>query len=99
KQLNITVTPATTFSVPTGSYYLRFQSTPLSGKESLMVVRGTSLPSSYVGFGALTTAEATAITQSISWGIADGTLAAIRNMFNKGATLDNYALSTTGAPY
>ncbi|HIG5431242.1 SGNH/GDSL hydrolase family protein [Klebsiella pneumoniae] len=99
KTSNITVSAATTFTVPTGSCYLRFQSTPLSGKESLMVVRGTSLPSSYVGFGALTTAEATAITQSISWGIADGTLAAIRNMFNKDVALDNYALATTGAPY
>nr|WP_228711429.1 SGNH/GDSL hydrolase family protein [Klebsiella pneumoniae] len=99
KTSNITVAAATAFTVPTGSYYLRFQSTPLSGKESLMVVRGTSLPSSYVGFGALTTAEATAITQSISWGIADGTLAAIRNMFNKDVALDNYALATTGAPY
>ncbi|HIA9522099.1 TPA: SGNH/GDSL hydrolase family protein [Klebsiella pneumoniae] len=99
KTSNITVAAATTFTVPTGSCYLRFQSTPLSGKESLMVVRGTSLPSSYVGFGALTTAEATAITQSISWGIADGTLAAIRNMFNKDVALDNYALATTGAPY
>ncbi|SBW89906.1 SGNH/GDSL hydrolase family protein [Klebsiella pneumoniae] len=99
KTSNITVAAATAFTVPTGSYYLRFQGTPLSGKESLMVVRGTSLPSSYVGFGALTTAEATAITQSISWGIADGTLAAVRNMFNKDVALDNYALSTTGAPY
>ncbi|EOI3343468.1 TPA: SGNH/GDSL hydrolase family protein [Klebsiella pneumoniae] len=99
KTSNIAVAAATAFTVPTGSYYLRFQSTPLSGKESLMVVRGTSLPSSYVGFGALTTAEATAITQSISWGIADGTLAAIRNMFNKDVALDNYALATTGAPY
>ncbi|HDO7072452.1 SGNH/GDSL hydrolase family protein [Klebsiella pneumoniae] len=99
KTSNITVAAATTFTVPTGSCYLRFQSTPLSGKESLMVVRGTSLPSSYLGFGALTTAEATAITQSISWGIADGTLAAIRNMFNKDVALDNYALATTGAPY
>ncbi len=99
KTSNITVAAATAFTVPTGSYYLRFQSTPLSGKESLMVIRGTSLPSSYVGFGALTTAEATAITQSISWGIADGTLAAVRNMFNKDVALDNYALATTGAPY
>ncbi|MGF0713659.1 SGNH/GDSL hydrolase family protein [Klebsiella pneumoniae] len=99
KTSNITVAAATTFTVPTGSYYLRFQSTPLSGKESLMVVRGTSLPSSYVGFGALTTAEATAITQSISWGIADGTLAAVRNMFNKDIALDNYALATSGTPY
>ncbi|HHO0431155.1 TPA: SGNH/GDSL hydrolase family protein [Klebsiella quasipneumoniae] len=99
KTSNITVAAATAFTVPTGSYYLRFQGTPLSGKESLMVVRGTSLPSSYVGFGALTTAEATAITQSISWGIADGTLAAVRNMFNKDVALDNYALSTTGSPY
>ncbi|EPN6629559.1 SGNH/GDSL hydrolase family protein, partial [Raoultella ornithinolytica] len=99
KTSNITVAAATAFTVPTGSYYLRFQSTPLSGKESLMVIRGTSLPSSYVGFGALTTAEATAITQSISWGIADGTLAAVRNMFNKDIALDNYALATSGTPY
>ncbi|MDA5090060.1 SGNH/GDSL hydrolase family protein [Klebsiella quasipneumoniae subsp. quasipneumoniae] len=99
KTSNITVAAATAFTVPTGSYYLRFQSTPLSGKESLMVIRGTSLPSSYVGFGVLTTAEATAITQSISWGIADGTLAAVRNMFDRDIALDNYALATSGTPY
>ncbi|WP_411830563.1 SGNH/GDSL hydrolase family protein [Raoultella ornithinolytica] len=99
KTSNITVAAATSFTVPAGSYYLRFQSTPLTAKDSLMVIRGTSLPTSYVGFGALTTAEATAITQSISWGIADGTLAAIRNMFNKDVALDNYALATSGTPY
>ncbi|WP_080724322.1 SGNH/GDSL hydrolase family protein [Raoultella planticola] len=99
KTSNITVAASTAFTVPTGSYYLRFQSTPLTGKESLMVIRGTSLPSSYVGFGALTTAEATALTQSIAWGIADGTLAAVRNMFNKDVALDNYALATSGTPY
>ena len=99
KTSNITVAAAAAFTVPTGSYYLRFQSTPLSGKEGLMVVHGTSLPSSYVGFGVLTTAEATAITQSIAWGIADGTLAAMRNMFNKDIALDNYALAVSGVPY
>ncbi|HEY4467328.1 MAG TPA: SGNH/GDSL hydrolase family protein [Klebsiella sp.] len=99
KTSNITVTAATAFTVPAGSYYLRFQSTPLSGKESLMVIRGTTLPSSYIGFGTLTTAEVTTLSQKIAWGITDGTLAAVRNMFNRDIALDNYALSTGGTPY
>ncbi|ROB74508.1 SGNH/GDSL hydrolase family protein, partial [Klebsiella pneumoniae subsp. pneumoniae] len=35
----------------------------------------------------------------IAWGVLDGNMPVGRNLFNKGATLDDYALSTTGAPY
>ncbi|WP_205414861.1 hypothetical protein, partial [Klebsiella pneumoniae] len=58
-----------------------------------------TLPSAYIGFGTLTTAEVTTLSQGIAWGVLDGNMPVGRNLFNKGATLDNYALSTTGAPY
>ncbi|WP_205420171.1 hypothetical protein, partial [Klebsiella pneumoniae] len=71
-----------------------FQSTPLAAKDALMLSRGTTLPSAYIGFGTLTTAEVTTLSQGIAWGVLDGNMPVGRNLFNKGATLDDYALST-----
>ncbi len=99
KTSHISISSATAFTVPEGSFYLRFQSTPLAAKDALMLIRGTALPSAYIGFGTLTTAEVTTLSQGIAWGVLDGNMPVGRNLFNKGATLDNYALSTTGAPY
>ncbi|MHC7189116.1 SGNH/GDSL hydrolase family protein, partial [Klebsiella pneumoniae] len=99
KTSHISISSATAFTVPEGSFYLRFQSTPLAAKDALMLIRGTTLPSAYIGFGTLTTAEVTTLSQGIAWGVLDGNMPVGRNLFNKGATLDDYALSTTGAPY
>ncbi|NBG38498.1 SGNH/GDSL hydrolase family protein, partial [Klebsiella pneumoniae] len=99
KTSHISIGSATAFTVPKGSFYLRFQSTPLAAKDALMLIRGTTLPSAYIGFGTLTTAEVTTLSQGIAWGVLDGNMPVGRNLFNKDATLDNYALSTTGAPY
>ncbi|MFO5535381.1 SGNH/GDSL hydrolase family protein, partial [Klebsiella pneumoniae] len=69
KTSHISISSATAFTVPEGSFYLRFQSTPLAAKDALMLIRGTTLPSAYIGFGTLTTAEVTTLSQGIAWGV------------------------------
>lgn len=99
KTTNISVSASTPFTAPVGAYYLRFQSTPLAAKESLMVIRGSVLPVSYVGFGAMTVSDATVLSQSLAWAVTDGNLPVARNLFNKGTAIDGYALAASGVPY
>ena len=95
-----TITANTSFTTSSDAFFVRFQVNNLSNLDSLMLVKGTSLPASYVAFTSLQRLQDSMIEVSKSFDAIGLKQAARPNLFDLRTGQDNWALSNVnGAGY
>ncbi|RKG45164.1 MULTISPECIES: SGNH/GDSL hydrolase family protein [Acinetobacter] len=88
----------TTVTTPSNAFYLRFhQATATLSKQ--MLIKGTSLPASYIAFGYVDPATAKRNELTNARAVIDNAVPRGVNLFDKSRALQNYAMGGTGIPY
>lgn len=88
-----TVTSDTSFTVPEKAYFFQQQANPLSNKSGHMVVRGASVPTSYLAFGWEDVGTSALNRMLTARSVTDASLPLGRNLFDRNRALDNTAVS------
>lgn len=92
------VSANTAFTVPADAFYLRFhQTTNTIAKQ--MLVKGTSLPASYIAFGYVDPATAKRNEITVAREAIDNVIPRGTNLFDKSKAAQNFAMGGTGIPY
>lgn len=90
----------TDFTTPTNAFYLRFQQPTLSTNLARqMLIKGSTLPSLYIGFGTNDPATAKRNEITNARAVIDNMVPRSTNLFNKDAATQNSAMGSTGILY
>jgi lysophospholipase L1-like esterase len=83
----------TPFLVPEGAVYFRFQQSPLLNADTLMVIAGESLPSSYIPFGYPTSQDLYETSIINARKAVEQTQPSGRNIFDNSRSREGYSIS------
>lgn len=93
RKSNGTITSNSAFTIPDNIAYIRFQITPLTVLTTLMVVKGTAVPSSYLSFGYPTTAVVNKTSIDVARSVSEATQMVGRNIFDVNRQRAGYSIS------